>query len=94
MLVACGVSRSAANSEDGMLYVWGLGEHGRLGLGDTSRRIVPTPVPPSSFAHAKVTMTDRGGKHSVAVTDGGALYAWGYGEYGRLGHMPPGADAG
>jgi alpha-tubulin suppressor-like RCC1 family protein len=71
VLVACGVAHSAAVSEDGSLYTWGLGEHGRLGHGDTARRLRPSLVPPSAFAHAPVTMVDLGGKHSVAVTEAG-----------------------
>ena len=31
-------------------------------------------------------MVAVGGKHSVAVTEDGAVYSWGYGEFGRLGH--------
>ena len=34
VLVACGVSHSAAVTGGGLLFVWGSGEHGRLGLGD------------------------------------------------------------
>eukprot|EP00802_Teleaulax_amphioxeia_P027206 Tamp_28479.p1 GENE.Tamp_28479~~Tamp_28479.p1 ORF type:complete len:262 (-),score=19.44 Tamp_28479:26-712(-) len=84
-MVAPGVAHAAAVTDDGRVYIWGYGEHGRLGLGDEERRLVPTLLAPERFARARVAMVALGGKHSVAVTEGGALYAWGYGEYGRLG---------
>ena len=88
VLVACGVSHSAAVTDGGLLFVWGSGEHGRLGLGDTERRLVPTQVPRCSLgaADARVAVAALGGKHSVALTDSGALFTWGYGDFGRLGH--------
>ena len=36
MAVACGLHHSAAVAENGTLYVWGLGDYGQHGLGDTA----------------------------------------------------------
>lgn len=42
--IACGSSHSAAITSCGELYCWGLGEYGRLGLGDTSTQLRPKLV--------------------------------------------------
>ena len=42
--IACGSSHSAAITSSGELYCWGLGEYGRLGLGDTSTQLKPKLV--------------------------------------------------
>jgi len=43
VMVACGECHSAAAVEDGALWTWGDGEHGKLGTGDEE---VCTPRPP------------------------------------------------
>ena len=42
MLVAAGDGHTVALTEDGVLWVWGYGRFGQLGLGDTNDRLVPT----------------------------------------------------
>ena len=44
MAAADGGYHSAAVGEDGALFVWGSGEDGQLGTGDTDRRLAPTPA--------------------------------------------------
>ena len=44
MAAADGGYHSAAVGEDGALFVWGSGEDGQLGMGDTDRRLAPTPA--------------------------------------------------
>ena len=44
MAAATGGGHSAAVSEDGSLFVWGSGECGQLGTGDTADRSAPTRV--------------------------------------------------
>ena len=44
MAAAAGNKHSAAVGEDGSLFVWGRGEDGQLGTGDTARRLAPTRV--------------------------------------------------
>ena len=39
-----------------------------------------------ALASVKVVMIAAGESHSAAITDKGALYTWGRGNYGRLGH--------
>ena len=44
MAAAAGESHSAAVGEDGSLFVWGSGNYGQLGTGDTASRLAPTRV--------------------------------------------------
>ena len=42
--ISCGSAHSAAVTDEGELYTWGLGEYGRLGHGDTERQLKPRLV--------------------------------------------------
>ena len=42
MAAAAGIDHSAAVGEDGTLFVWGCGDVGQLGTGDTANRLAPT----------------------------------------------------
>ena len=44
------------------------------------------PVLVQGLASVKVVAISAGESHSAAITDKGALYTWGRGNYGRLGH--------
>ena len=44
LMVACGEEHTAAVTEDGGVYTFGKGGHGRLGLGDKEDRTTPTLV--------------------------------------------------
>ena len=45
---------------------------------------MPTLV--AALLAVRVCSVAAGGEHSLAVTESGALYSWGGGGYGRLGH--------
>ena len=44
------------------------------------------PVQVQALVSVKVVVIAAGESHSAAITDKGALYTWGRGNYGRLGH--------
>ncbi|KAM7339371.1 hypothetical protein ACRRTK_002855 [Alexandromys fortis] len=82
--LAAGVHTSAALTEDGELYTFGEPEHGKLGL--------PDPLLPNHRAPQRVPgIPERvrraacGGGHTVALTERGAVYAFGLGQCGQLG---------
>lgn len=84
-LVACGQSHTAVITEKGNLITWGVSKFGQCGSGD--RQPVKTPkkvVPPVS--DLRFVDVSCGDKHTVALTTGGEVYAWGCGEHGQLGH--------
>jgi hypothetical protein len=60
------------------LWVWGEGSYGRLGLGDTKKRLVQTLLGAEEvFGESKVRTVACGRDHE--------LWAWGRGAQGRLG---------
>ena len=82
MAVAAGNRHSAAVGEDGALFVWGGGEDGQLGTGDTDRRLAPRVA----GLTAPVRQVAAGDKHTGIVTEAGDLLMCGAGMDGaRLG---------
>ncbi|GJP77389.1 hypothetical protein CLOP_g7788 [Closterium sp. NIES-67] len=81
--VSCGISHSLLWL-GGRLWVWGRGDGGRLGLGNELSLYFPTLNP--DFSGAVVRSAAAGGLHSLAVSEAGELFTWGYGGFGALGH--------
>ncbi|CAH0722311.1 unnamed protein product, partial [Brenthis ino] len=71
-------------SSCGGAWSWGAGEDGRLGHGDTAARDAPQPL--HHLAHHDVVRVAAGHACSAVITSRGALYTWGRGAHGRLGH--------
>ena len=67
----------------GAVYSWGNGTHGKLGLGDSSNRIVPTSI---HAIQQEVQWVGCGAEYSAALTVGGSLSMWGNGSCGQLGN--------
>ena len=81
MAASAGAWHSAAVGEDGALFVWGGGELGQLGTGDTDRRLAPTRV---GGLPAPVRQVAAGFYHTGIVTEAGDLLMCGCGENGQL----------
>lgn len=60
---------------------WGL--YGQLGNGDIADAAQPVALP--SLAGVSITQVAAGLAHSLALTDGGDVYAWGRNDVGQLG---------
>ena len=82
MAAAAGGGHSAAVGEDGSLFVWGWGNYGQLGTGDTASRRAPTRV---AGLPAPVRQVAAGCVHTGIVTEAGDLLMCGHGRDGRLG---------
>ncbi|GBG32684.1 Serine/threonine-protein kinase Nek8 [Hondaea fermentalgiana] len=83
VFVECGEANTAAISDGGALWTWGAGSYGRLGNGGESDAFLPTKV--EGLIGQEVIMVSLGVFHSLAVTRNGTLWAWGGGQYGKLG---------
>ena len=65
-------------------FLWGRGEDGQLGIGDTSDQESPTYV--DSLRGVGIHQIACGSGHTVVLTREGDVYTWGRGDDGRLGH--------
>ena len=84
--IATGDKHVMALSHDGIVYSWGCGEDGQLGLGVTVKKIDhPHPIP-KSFFDDSIIQINAAGNYSIALTKKGYVYTWGYGDSGQLGH--------
>ncbi|KAI8534379.1 hypothetical protein RHMOL_Rhmol10G0085200 [Rhododendron molle] len=83
--IAAGGWHSTALTDDGEVYGWGRGEHGRLGFGDDkSSKMVPQRV--QLLVEEEIIQVSCGGTHSVALTRDGHMFSFGRGDHGRLGY--------
>ena len=82
--VSAGREHSLALTAVGAVWSWGNAPNGKLGHGDTQPQLLPKKV--EALAGQRVVTVSAGGAHSLAVTADGAVWSWGNGVYGRLGH--------
>lgn len=66
--VACGGVHSIGLSTEGILYSWGDGASGRLGLGSSESTQTPTPIDYFVSKQLKVVQYSVGGGHTLALT--------------------------
>ena len=81
---SCGNAHFAAVSTCGALFTWGNGSNGQLGHGSTASESLPRQVLP--LQAEKIIAVSCGVSMTAAVAESGALYTWGDGGHGRLGH--------
>ena len=69
------------------LWVWGFGLQGQLGLGDDMNRMIPTIIgTETTLGESHVLTASYGYFYTMVVTKDGALWTFGMGEQGALGH--------
>lgn len=76
-------SHNLGIKSDGTLWVWGLNQHGNLGVGDLLDRHQPTQIGNDT----NWSSVSAGGEyHSLAIKTNGTLWAWGLNSDGQLGN--------
>ncbi|KAJ0181444.1 hypothetical protein K1T71_003529 [Dendrolimus kikuchii] len=81
--VQCGYEHFILLTDTGLIYTWGNGRRLQLGHGDISNLEIPTEV--EALAGVKIIKICAGGWHSLALSEFGDLYAWGWNDTGQLG---------
>ena len=85
--VACGDAHCLILDLGAAVASCGQGRYGALGLGHSESASTPTLV--RALSAAPICMVAAGERHSVALTFGGAVLAWGWGKSGALGLAAP-----
>jgi E3 ubiquitin-protein ligase HERC2 len=90
--VACGGLHTLAINKQGHVYSWGRGEGGQLGIpsdqfgSKTQESYSSTPKRIRGAIDGKVIVKVAAGEaHSLALTQNGEVYGWGYTNSGQLG---------
>lgn len=80
--LSIGDSFAGAIKSDGTLWMWGLGNLGRLGSGNNDRVSCPIQTIAGGTNWNKLSI---GSCHSAAIKTDGSLWLWGSGTFGQLG---------
>ena len=83
--VACGDAHTLILDLGARVHACGQGRFGALGLGDGVTQTQHAPCTLSALAAAPIRMLAAGERHSVALTFGGGVLAWGWARDGALG---------
>ncbi|MEE6472259.1 hypothetical protein FKM82_009552 [Ascaphus truei] len=82
--VSCGYHHSMALTSEGEVYAWGYNNCGQVGSGTTANQVAPRKVC-NSLQNKLVVSITSGQTCSMAITDNGHVYGWGYNGSGQLG---------
>ncbi|CAG7871526.1 unnamed protein product [Brassica rapa] len=97
--ISGGWRHTMALTSDGKLYGWGWNKFGQVGVGDNLDQCSPLQVwfpddqacflsyndPLQDFSQMSLVQVSCGWRHTLAVTEGNNVFAWGRGTNGQLG---------
>ena len=82
--IACGRHHCIVVATYGLVWTWGQGQHGTLGLGDKADRRTPVCLGNTRLP-AKIVSVAAGATFSIALSDTGSIWTWGTSQRGCLG---------
>ena len=84
--IAAGGFHSLAVTSTGAVWSWGFNSDGQLGNGTATDSSSPVQVSGIGGVYGAVSVAVAGGGlHSLALTNAGAVWSWGWNNYGQLG---------
>ncbi|RHY31101.1 hypothetical protein DYB32_003751, partial [Aphanomyces invadans] len=75
-----------ALTASGSVFAWGKNDYGQLGLGHHLQAQVSTSVQNVPACDIAITNIATRGSHVLAISEDGAVFSWGRGDEGQLGH--------
>ncbi|KAJ7294853.1 hypothetical protein O6H91_Y228200 [Diphasiastrum complanatum] len=82
-MVACGWRHTITVSGSGSLYTYGWSKYGQLGQGDYNDHLLPHQV--EALRNKRIVQISGGWRHTVALSEQGKVYSWGWNKFGQLG---------
>ena len=83
--IAAGDTHSLAIDANGKLYAWGSNNLGQLGPVASSKPLSWSPSPVRIQLNFKLKQIDAGMHYTIALSERGEVYAWGWNSMGQLG---------
>merc|ERR1712130_818631 len=86
--ISSGVAHSAAVDIHGNLYTWGITKYGCLGYENIDNvEFIDEPklIDNTCFNDEKIKSVSCGNCYTLAITETGKVYSFGYGDVGQLG---------
>nr|CCA21326.1 regulator of chromosome condensation (RCC1)like protein putative [Albugo laibachii Nc14] len=83
--VSCGGSHTAVVSDQNLVFTFGRGRNGRLGLGDTKCHDTPQEVPTWGFRKQRIIKVVCGWNFTIALSLEGRVFSWGKQSEGQCG---------
>jgi alpha-tubulin suppressor-like RCC1 family protein len=85
--ICCGAYHSLVLTNSGEVYAWGWNNRGQIGNGRSGgNECQLIPIKLNGFNDEKVIQISCGSSHSMALTESGRVFSWGYNGFGQLGH--------
>lgn len=81
--VSCGGGHTIVTTKDGLVYSWGMGTNGQLGLGTTETVFRPQRI--TALGSLAVTAVATGLAHSLFLSSDGSVFSCGMNTCGALG---------
>jgi hypothetical protein len=73
--LSVGGSHTIISDKNGKLYSWGINGSGQLGVGDTTSRLIITPI--SNLSESIWNTFSAGNYHTLAIRNDRTLWGWG-----------------